>query len=84
MASRFLNSEIMQRVVPFAKTGRTKRSLDVWGERSLRTFGQVKSESQMEGSMRLSDRHVWKSEESLVSVSIRESPACDAINSGNG
>lgn len=73
----------MQRVVPFAKMGRTKRSSDAWRERSLRTFGQDKSENHMEGSMRFSDMHVWKSEESLVSVSIRESPACDAINSGN-
>ena len=66
MAFRFLPWEIEQKVVPFAKMGKRKRSSDVGREGSLRTSGHVKSENQVEGSMRCSDICVWKSEESLV------------------
>lgn len=43
----------------------------MWGEKSPRTFGHVKSENQVERSMRSSDMQVRKSEESLVWVPSR-------------
>lgn len=48
-----------------AKVGKT-RSLDVGGERNWRTFGHIKSENQVKRSMRSSDMHIRKSEESFV------------------